>query len=407
LYKIIKPLRTATNKAGFMLQLGYFKANGKFFTAERFRQKDIEYVAKILGLDINKINLSKYQKKIPQDHRKKILTMLCWSPLDASQQKQLAEQISWHTKNQLSPKQILLSIINSCWQNKIEIPSYNQLAVMITKTYNQRESYLTKKLSKRIKKHDEQALNTLVGISKSGKPKARMQRPPITQLRNINQSLRPTGIQENIKAFKTIKSYFYQFQGAINQLALSDQATEYHATWVQKAETFQLSNFSNKNKLYLHLLAYIKHQFYFRQDILVDIFLKSVRAAINTANKQLQNKENSTRSERNKTIKKLSVSNKDSRLLIEEITTVVKSPALSEKGKISKIEELIDQYHTQYNEQEQKKLIKLENSLNKLSKTHFLLIKTHETALSAGYWQIHFSRLWLCGFMLSKSRMVC
>lgn len=63
LLKTVEQLRTNTNKAGFMLQLGYFKANGKFFTAEQFRQKDIEYVIKILDLNINKINLSKYQKK--------------------------------------------------------------------------------------------------------------------------------------------------------------------------------------------------------------------------------------------------------------------------------------------------------------------------------------------------------
>lgn len=36
---IINGLRKPTNKVGFLLQLGYFKANGKFFTSEQFRQR--------------------------------------------------------------------------------------------------------------------------------------------------------------------------------------------------------------------------------------------------------------------------------------------------------------------------------------------------------------------------------
>lgn len=30
--QIVQELRTATNKVGFVLQLGYFRSNGKFFT---------------------------------------------------------------------------------------------------------------------------------------------------------------------------------------------------------------------------------------------------------------------------------------------------------------------------------------------------------------------------------------
>ena len=61
--QIVQELRTATNKVGFVLQLGYFRSNGKFFTAERFRRQDIEYVVKTLGVNPNKINLFTYQRK--------------------------------------------------------------------------------------------------------------------------------------------------------------------------------------------------------------------------------------------------------------------------------------------------------------------------------------------------------
>ena len=67
-------------------------------------------------------------------------------------------------------------------------------------------------------------------------------------------------------------------------LPLNDQATEYYATWFYKADyQQQLSQFSNPTKAYLHLLAFIKHQFYKRQDTLVDILLNSVTSIKNSS----------------------------------------------------------------------------------------------------------------------------
>jgi TnpA family transposase len=363
---ILDNLRTPTNKVGFMLQLGYFKANGKFYTADQFRQKDIQYIVQILGLDSNDVTLTMYQKKIPIDHRKKILSFLAWKGLDTMQQNQLAEHINEHTKNQLTSKQLFLLAIDYCWNNKIEVPSTNQLTLIITKAYNQYESRQLNKLGKILTYDDKAHLLSLVETS--GEQKPRMIRPPITLLKSINQSLRPLDIQENVNSFEIIKQYFYQFQSTIEQLELTDQATEYFSTWVQKAETFQLSSFASKNKLFFHLLAYIKHQFYLRQDILVDIFLKSVQATINAANKQLTTRENTTRSERNKAIRKVATSNKDSRQLIESITEIIKSSLLSETGKITKIEELVDEYHNVHDINEKERIIELEKSLDSITK---------------------------------------
>lgn len=200
------------------------------------------------------------------------------------------------------------------------------------------------------------------------KNKKKFQRPPITQLKQINQSFRPLDIQENVKLFTLIKSYFDQFQSIYEELDLSKQAAEYFAIWVQKAESFQINSFSNKYKLYLHLLAYIKHQYFSRQDALIDIFLKSVQSILNAAKKQILIQEKVTRSDRNEAIKQLTKSNKDTRLLIEDITQVIKSPTLSEQSKLAKIETLIDSYHEQHNDNEKQVIIKIEHTLNKTVK---------------------------------------
>jgi len=200
------------------------------------------------------------------------------------------------------------------------------------------------------------------------KEKPKMQKIPITLIKNINQSLSPTDIQENVKNFKKFKAYFHTFKSIISHLNLSDQATEYFASWVQKSTVFQLNQFQNKNKVYLYLLCYIKHQFYYRNDILVDIFLKSVTSMVNVANAQLNTFENKNRSARNKAIKKVTVSSKGSRAVIESITEIIKSPTLLETEKLSRIETIIDQYHIQHNSAEKQSIIQAEQSLDDIGK---------------------------------------
>lgn len=364
--QITQELRTATNKVGFVLQLGYFRSQGKFFTAEQFRKQNIDYVINSLNVDPNKVNLFSYQKKIPADHRKRILSLSRWQPFDQSQKEKIIAHALWLVERQFSPKHIFLSIIDFCWQNKIEVPTYNALAIIITQSYNQFEQKLIDILSSKLTKYHQEKLEKIIGLN-TVENKKRMQRPLITLIKQINHSLKPSDIQENVDTFNVFQEYFNEFKALIEELELSDQATEYFATWVQKSTVFQLNQFHNRNKLYLHLLCYIKHQFYFRRDILIDIFLKSSNASINSGKKKLNALEKETRAERNKAIKKLSVSNKNSRELIEAITKTLKSPMLTESGKLSKIEEMIDAFNITHNEIEKTKMIHFEQSLDAIS----------------------------------------
>ena len=362
----VKTLRSPTTKIGFVLQLGYFKSNGKFYTSEQFRQSDVEFIAKMLCLDIEKIDFSSYQKKICIDHRKKILSILKWKSFNAPQHKKIAGYVSWLVQRQLSLKQIFFSIIDFCWQNKIELPSYHIMSIIITDAYNYFENSLVNILAKNLTNQQIKKLDELAGIGQEIN-KNRMSRPQITLIKNINQSLKPMDIQENIETFSIFKEYFHELKEVIDVLQLSDQATEYFATWVQKAKTSQLNSFSNRNKLYLHLLCYIKHQFYYRHDVLVDIFLKSTHTAVNSAKNKLHDFEKENRSERNKAIRNLSSNNKESRELIEKITKVLKSPILSEPGKLTKIEALVDDYNNQNTLLEKERIMLLEKSLDKIS----------------------------------------
>jgi len=374
--KIIQSLRTSSNKIGFAIQLAYFKANGKFFVVDQFRQQDVSYATKKLGILRKNIDLSNYKNEASIKHRKKILALLNWHSFDDTQRWKIISHVKWLVQRQFSSRNIFLSAIDFFWKNKIELPSYNSMALIITDSYNQFESGLIDILSIKLTTFHRDKLDKMVSGTK-GDNKNKFKRPAITIIKKINQSLRPTDIQGSINTFKIFKDYFFEFKSIIDELNMADYATEYFATWVQKSTAFQLSQFANKNKLYLYLLCYIKHQFYFRHDILIDIFLKSTKSSINSAKNKQEEIEKENRSLRNKAIKNLSINNKSSRMLIEKITEVLQSPVYTDSGKVLHIDELIKRYNLEPGKVSSKEELELENSLANIgnNQTYFYALE--------------------------------
>lgn len=115
--EIIQSLRTTSNKIGFAIQLAYFKANGKFFYVDQFRQQDVFYATKTLGIIPENVDLSNYKNETPIKHRKRILTLLSWHPFDDTQKEKIIVHIKWLVQRQFSPRNVFLSVIDFCWQN--------------------------------------------------------------------------------------------------------------------------------------------------------------------------------------------------------------------------------------------------------------------------------------------------
>ena len=167
--------------------------------------------------------------------------------------------------------------------------------------------------------------------------------------------------------FDMVKGYHSVFNTLTNKLQLTDQATEYFATWVQKAQTFQLTSFSNPHKAYLHMLAYLKHQYYLRHDTLIDIFLKSTLSARSQLMTQLQKIDKKEQSSRNAAIKVISKSNKDLTKFREQVITIVTQAPLNETEVVRQLENLIEDSLKSHNEQEQARTREMEKFLADLT----------------------------------------
>lgn len=356
-------LRTPVNRVGFVLQLGYFRASGKFFVADKFRKRDIQYVCKLLKID-KKIDIQSYTKTSRKNHRDTILALSGWTLSEEADDEKIKSQALWFIEQQLAPRKVLKALVEFCWNRKLVIPSYSKLSGYITDHFNHYEEQLLDILKREMKVDQKEILRILFKPEETKRP---LPRPPITNLNFINQSVKPSDIQENVNIFELVKGYHDELSPLTQSLKLTDQATEYFAAWVQKAQTFQLVSFSSPYKSYLYMLAYIKHQFYMRQDTLVDILLKSTLAAKSQLHAQLQKVEKQEQSIRNTAIKSVSKSNKDLTHFANEVINIVSQEPLTESEKIRQLEILVENHLKSYDEKERDRIQKMETYLDDLT----------------------------------------
>lgn len=355
----IAQLKSPINRLGYMLQMGYFKATAKFYPASEFRGRDISYVKRLLGIKKTAyLSLEQYQPSTQYDHQKRLLKYLDWRKIGDHEKIMLTEKAELLASQQKKPVQLFYRLIDFCWKHQIVIPSYTELSVYVTDSYNAFEAKALHRLSTQLDTRTTEVLNELVQPSNDS-------RHTITLLKPINQSLKPMEIAKSVETCNTIGHYFVALEPVIEHLDLTDQATEHLAKWVQKAQTFQLTRLASQEKIYLHLLAFIKHQYCTRQDALTHAFLKSVRKSVNLTTKRLNANEISTRKERNDAIKSLTKASKTARQLVEDIQLVSGLKSVTASEKYYKIETLLKEFENQQNDEDRRRIEALESRLAK------------------------------------------
>ena len=365
--RVVSSLKKVENRVGFVLQHGYFKASGRFYASEKFKQRDINFVLKALAIPSSQFSLQRYLSSTQFEHRKRILKHLSWSDFNHAAKQKLTEHAKWHTGKQKRPKQVFLSLVDYCWKHQIEVPTYTELSDIVTRSYNEFEVDLLKNLNHCLQPYDKVYLDELIDAeTKTHCPH------PITLLKHVNQSHRPMDIARSLESMKVVEENFNRFLPVINQLDITDQANEYFSTWVKKATTRQLTRFSNRDKTYLYLMAYFKHQYFTRQDYMVDLFIKSVRTSFNKAIKRLNNRDIRTREERNKAIKALSKANKSARQLLNEIKLITKDNSATVNEKYYKIQDLLNEFEEAESNKDSALIESLEAQLDKVATNAFL-----------------------------------
>ncbi|MBF0396370.1 MAG: DUF4158 domain-containing protein, partial [Desulfobacterales bacterium] len=338
-YNILDTLRTPINKIGFILQLGYFKFANKFFNVKKFYQNDIEFVANMLGFSKSEISLNNYSETTYDRHRTIILKNFGFTKFDQDTKNIVEKEAEILGKKQMRPRFMFLSLVNFLKLKKIEVPTFNALAEIITNALKSAEKDLYKKIELHLTIKQKQLLDKLININISeDQGDVKINRYNITLLKNSNNSTRPAKIRENIKDLICLKELFNVLQSTINILNLEPEVIQFYARIAYKSQVFQL--YRQNDSKYLYLLTFVINQYYVLNDILVDTILQSVQMNINTTYRDQKDQIFQTRISKQLAIKELSKKLGIHLAKLKEVERIVNAENINDTEKVKSIKSL-------------------------------------------------------------------
>lgn len=378
LEKRVQGFYTNTNKVGFHLMYGYFKARRRFFLPQRFQPSDIEFVSKRLGLLFADGILESYDRKTYNRHRKIILTLFGYEAFHLSKHHPLITQLMEKALWSFDRAHLILgNVLDWLEYRHIELPSYHALQTILTTAIRKRDRILHERLNKLLQPIHKAALDPLllkVNAQNSGS---------IYVFMNLKKLIRKDNAKSiwiNIEKHGLVWQIHQQVQPLPLQLNLNEAAIRYFGELVIKYKSSQIMQRSVENK-YLLLLGFTAFQIRSYEDQLVDILLSACRSGINTAHHKYKEYLFTTRTERKKQAKRLADMAQSKHQLLNEVRTIVWQPqALTVPLAVSSIEQIrrllpmiqgkdedqqtLDLMELQYTQQEQAAFL---NCLEKVS----------------------------------------
>lgn len=343
---VVAKFKTDSNKVGFVLIYGYFKAERKLYSPQGFRDRDIAFVAKQLNIHPENIEPRDYDRATLKRHREIILKKFEFSYCEGESKNILIKEAENLVSKQLKPKIIFYSLVDFLKRNRIAIPSYTALSEVITNAIKTFEDRLLATLNECLNNNLKKMLDKLLEIDAQyqfdDKQDLKIKRYKMTLLKRIHYtSTKPAKIKENIKDLLELRDIFNELQDVVQTLSLSPEIIEYYATWAKRARIFQIM-LKDEEKRYLYLVAFIVHQYFVMQDVLIDILLSAVQSALNTATRKHKESHFENRIPRQKLLKELFGKLKTDFLpTFEEFEKVVNDPQLHSEEKIDILKEML------------------------------------------------------------------
>ena len=139
---LLRGLESDTNRVGFLLQWGYFRASGRFFKTSRFATSDVKFVSKLLKASVSFEQVQTYDRATVGRHRQLIRTELGVTPYQGFAKAMVLQEARHLVTRQVSPSAVFGSLCEFIRAHRIEVPTYHTLAVLITGAFNEFEQNL-------------------------------------------------------------------------------------------------------------------------------------------------------------------------------------------------------------------------------------------------------------------------
>lgn len=345
LLEVARTLRTPGSRIGFLLLCGYFKATKRFFLPQDFVQRDVDAVARQLGLDGVAFHSSDYTETTRLRHQRTILEFYGFSPFDNKAESLLATEIATMAETYLKPKLIFDRCTDFLVQKHIQMPSTRTLSDLIRAGLQTQKSNLVALMGSHLGAQARQLLDALF-TAPDGQNQYRL-----TLLKKLSQSTKPSRVKESVADFEALSELYRQLDSILSTLNLGYAGIHYYAGSVIRSRMFQLQQRSEADR-YIHATAFIAHQFFRIQDNLVDIFLSVMAAFQAMAIREHKDHLLEQRKTQNQQIK-AAVDELDNAVfgLLRELRGLAGDASLSDTEKVTRIRTLLEQGKTESFEQ--------------------------------------------------------
>lgn len=262
--QLAEQLRTSTNKTCFLIASGYFSATKKFYSPQQFSQVDIEYVCQKFGDGHQPVMPTQYAKETLLRHEEMILAFYGFRPFNPKDHPFIQHEINTLVALQLKPQLVFYRLVDILVREKVAVPTYHRLSGLILKALHLYKLRLIQKVESHLSKEIRSLLDSL--FEKTIKDSRRASnRYRLTLLKKCSQSTKPGKIKETVEDFEVLKTLHSSVLGVLEILALPPGAIYYYANSVIRSDTFNIARRAEEDR-YLHLVAFIAHQYYRLQD---------------------------------------------------------------------------------------------------------------------------------------------
>jgi hypothetical protein len=325
--KIIE-ISNPSNLAIFILMFGYFKATNRFYKIDN-DDENISFIAN--EYEFNNITINPKARTI-QRYKTIIRTYFSIKDYTVEAREQLVSQATDLANSYIHRKKIFYTLINLCKKLQIEVPSYTELSTIIMQSINFQKSLVINNLKLHL---EENSLAELDDFLK--KDKEYKNRYNFMSYKKLEHSIARNKMVDSINKFKTIKNKFHLVKSSIDKIGLTSKMASYYSRWAEYSKISQITQKDELNSKFI-LLSFVYHQYYIRNDNLVDRFIALVQSTKSTIKRVQKERTFEQEPQKRKMYDSLETNHI---LMIEEIETIIKDNNLEPNHKIISIKKVL------------------------------------------------------------------
>ena len=314
----------------FILMYAYFKATNKFFCNIN-NDENIKYL-------MDKLNITEIEKMFNNSscyrYRKIIKNYFGINEYTDEIKETLQKSADKLANNFINRKAIFYSLVELSKKSNIEIPSYTELSRIITLALNSQKKDILDKLLPYVEDKRLEILDKFLQKDKNSK-----NRWNLTYYKKMEHSTNKNQMVLSLQKFQVIKSKFEILKEIMNSIGLSAKTAEYHAKWIDKSQIFQVKRKKDIESNFL-LLSFVYHQYFIRNDNLIDRFIATVQSAKTSSLRAQKEFAFEQEPQKNRVIELLEENSFSS---LNEIKTILQDSKLSALKKISALDTLVDE----------------------------------------------------------------